>query len=370
MIEQNKLGTILRTARENKGVTLAKAESSTRIRRKYLQALEEGRADDLPEPVFAKGFLRNYATYLGLDPQDVLELYYQDYGVERDVADVQPEIEPIRAPSRLTPALLTAALALVVFLLVMYYLYEQYTAPPLAPTPTIILDIPTPTPTPETTPAATIVPTAVQQDVTVPDIAGLTLQEADDALTKVGLRVEVIDRQFSESAKAGIILSQTVKAQTKVRTGSVVGATLSRGSQTVAVPHLVGLTYNDAVARLTALGLKVQRNDVSAQGAPNTVVGQDPVENAQVPPDTVVKVTVSVGDVVTVPDVRGMTQEEGKDALLKAGLVIGQIAFQGKDKVPMSDLLKVCVGCVLSTDPPAGRIVPRGAVINMGVRSE
>ncbi len=371
MIEQNKLGTTLRTARENKGVTLAKAESATRIRLKYLEALEVGHTSDLPEPVFVKGFLRNYATYLGLDPNDVLEMYRIEYGIKKDVADVQPEIEPIKAPSRLTPALLTVGLALIVFLLVMYYLYQQYTAPPLAPTPTIVLDFPTPTATlVSTTPIATRVPTPVQQDVTVPDIAGLTLQEADDALTKLGLRVEVLDRQSSDSVKAGVILSQTVKAQTKVRGGSVVGVTLSRGSQTVAVPHLLGLSYSDAVGRLAAAGLTVQRSDQQSESAPNTVVGQDPVENAQVAPNSVVKVTVSMGDMVTVPNVYGMTEAAAKDALLKAGLVIGQVARQGQDKVALADLLKVCQGCVLSTTPGGNTIVRRGALINMAVRSE
>ena len=204
----------------------------------------------------------------------------------------------------------------------------------------------------------------------MPDISGMTLTEADDALQKTGLRLEVLERQFSDTAAANVVLSQTVRPLTKVRQGSVIGVTLSKGGQLVAVPRLVGLAYNDAVARLAAAGLRVQRNEVSAQGAPNTVVGQDPVENAQVQPNSTVKLTVSVGDVVSVPNVYGMPQEQAKDALLKAGLVIGQISFQGADRVPMADLLKVCKGCVLSTDPPVGRIVPRGTVVNMGVRAE
>jgi eukaryotic-like serine/threonine-protein kinase len=257
----------------------------------------------------------------------------------------------------------------------MYYLYQQYAAPPPPPTPTIVLSLPTATPTPAsasaaTTPVATRVPTPSAADVTVPDVSGMALEQADAAMQKAGLRVEVVDRTFSDNVPAGTIVSQTVKPASKVREGSVVGVTLSRGTQSVSVPRLVGLAYNDAVARLNAAGLKPQRIEVSAQGAPNSVVGQDPVENAAVPPNSTVKLTVSVGDVVTVPDVRGMDQQVGKDTLLKAGLVIGQVAFQGKDKVPLNDLLKVCVGCVLSTDPPVGRIVPRGTVINMGVRSE
>jgi beta-lactam-binding protein with PASTA domain/transcriptional regulator with XRE-family HTH domain len=369
-MDDKSVGAMLRAAREAQGITLAKAETATRIRQKYLAALEENRSEDLPEPVFVKGFIRNYAIFLGLDPEHMLEQYRVEHNLKKDVADVQPEIEPIRTPSRLSPALLTLGLALAVFLLVTYYLYQQYAAPPALPTPTLVLTIPTPTPTPAPTVLATRVPTPVQQDVPVPDVSGMTLTEADDALQKTGLRLEVLERQFSDTAAANVVLSQTVKPLTKVRQGSVIGVTLSRGSQMVSVPRLVGLAYNDAVARLAAAGLRVQRNEVSAQGAPNTVVGQDPVENAQVQPNSTVKLTVSVGDVMSVPNVYGLPQEQAKDALLKAGLVIGQISFQGPDRVPMADLLKVCKGCVLSTDPPVGRIVPRGTVINMGVRSE
>ncbi len=375
MAETSKVGAILRAAREAKGVTLAKAEQATRIRHKHLAALEEGTPADLPEPVFVKGFLRNYARYLGLNPNEVLDLYRTEFWPKtKDVADVEPEVEPLRSPSRLTPALLTVALAVVVFGLVMYYLYWQSIQPPLAPTPTIVLQLSTPTPTPPVTVTvgvvATRVPTPAAQEVTVPDVAGMALQEADDALRNLGLRIEVIERRFSEGAPAGVVLSQTVRAQTKAQPGSVIGVVLSRGSQLVSVPRLLGLPYNTAVERLAALGLRAQRIEVSAQGAQNTVVGQDPIENAQVAPNAIVRLTVSVGDVVTVPDVRGMSLDQGKDTLLKAGLVIGQVAFQGRDKVPVSELVKVCVGCVLSTDPPVGRIVQRGTVINMGVRQE
>lgn len=376
MSAENNTGNILRAAREAKGATLAKAEAATRIRQKYLSALEEGQTKDLPEPVFVKGFLRNYAVYLGLDAHEVLEMYRLEFWPKsKDTADIHPEVEPLRTPSRLTPAMLTFALAIVVFGIVMYYLYWQSIAPPTPATPTIMLQIQTMTPSPQAaaaspTVAATRVPTPALQEVAVPDVAGLTLQEADDALRALGLRIEVVERRTSEGTAAGIVLSQTVRAQGKVQPGSVIGVVLSRGSQTVAVPRLLGLSYTDAANRLAALGLRPQRIEVSAQGAPNTVVGQDPVENAQVAPNAIVRVTVSVGDVVTIPDVRGVPLEQGKEALLKAGLVIGQISFQGRDKLPLQELVKVCVGCVLSTDPAIGRIVPRGTVINMGVRQE
>ena len=61
------LNEILREAREVKGATLGQAEAATRVRQKYLKAMEEGDWASLPEPLYTRGFLRSYARYLGLD---------------------------------------------------------------------------------------------------------------------------------------------------------------------------------------------------------------------------------------------------------------------------------------------------------------
>lgn len=66
------VGDRLRQAREAKGLTLEQIEEITRIRRRYLQALEEEDYGQLPGEVFVRGFLRNYALALGLDPEEVL----------------------------------------------------------------------------------------------------------------------------------------------------------------------------------------------------------------------------------------------------------------------------------------------------------
>ncbi|MEA2025226.1 MAG: helix-turn-helix transcriptional regulator, partial [Chloroflexota bacterium] len=55
------VGELLQTARERKGVDLARAERETKIRARHLVALESGDIADLPAPVYAKGFLRNYS---------------------------------------------------------------------------------------------------------------------------------------------------------------------------------------------------------------------------------------------------------------------------------------------------------------------
>lgn len=375
---EGKLGDLLRGAREGKGLSLAKAEQGTRIRQRYLQALEEGDYAALPEPVYVKGFLRNYAAFLGLNAEEILDQYYGERGLRsRDVAEVREQIHPLPRPSRMAPILLTIFVPAVLFIaFASVLLYSQLvTSAPAAPgTPTVPILLPTPSlallPGAGTaTPVATRIPTPVQ-DIRVPNVVGMNLQDADAALKRLDLRIEVVDRVSNTTVAAGVVVSQSVPSGAAAKSGAVVGVVLSRGSQAVAVPRLVGLSYNDAAARVQAAGLKVQRVEVSAQGAPDSVVGQDPAENSQVPAGTVVRITVSVGDVLVVPDVRGMSLDRAKDALLKAGLVVGQVSFQGKDKLGEAEWSKWCSGCVVSTDPSIGRVVKRGAVINIGVRSD
>jgi cytoskeletal protein RodZ len=71
----HKLGEVLRTAREGKGVDLERVERETKIRERYLSALERGEYRELPGAVYTKGFLRNYGAYLGLDPEYLIDLY-------------------------------------------------------------------------------------------------------------------------------------------------------------------------------------------------------------------------------------------------------------------------------------------------------
>jgi len=74
------VGERLAAAREVKGVDLHRAERDTKIRIRYLAALERGDFRDLPGAVYTKGFLRNYSIYLGLDPEDVLRQWRRERG--------------------------------------------------------------------------------------------------------------------------------------------------------------------------------------------------------------------------------------------------------------------------------------------------
>ena len=74
----SELGARLIRARETRGLTLEDAERDTRISRRYLLALESEQFETIPAPVYARGFLRSYSQYLGLDPQQMLQLFPHD----------------------------------------------------------------------------------------------------------------------------------------------------------------------------------------------------------------------------------------------------------------------------------------------------
>ena len=66
------LGAWLRARREERGYGIDRVERDTRIDRRYLEALEREQYEALPAPVYARGFVRGYARYLGLDEEEAL----------------------------------------------------------------------------------------------------------------------------------------------------------------------------------------------------------------------------------------------------------------------------------------------------------
>jgi cytoskeleton protein RodZ len=73
------IGETLRETRMRRHIDMSEVEAATKIRAKYLRALENEEWDLLPGPTFVKTFLRTYAEYLGLDPRGLVEEYRQRY---------------------------------------------------------------------------------------------------------------------------------------------------------------------------------------------------------------------------------------------------------------------------------------------------
>jgi cytoskeleton protein RodZ len=87
------IGNTLREARIRKGLTIKDVETVTKIRAKYLEALEQDDFSVLPGPTYVSGFLRNYANYLKIDGEALLEEYRRRHEPRRDEASVL-RVEP------------------------------------------------------------------------------------------------------------------------------------------------------------------------------------------------------------------------------------------------------------------------------------
>jgi cytoskeletal protein RodZ len=102
------LGVRLREAREKRGISLEQAQSDTKIRLRYLMALEAGDHESIPGAVYARGFVRSYGKYLGLDPRELMaELSEDDHP---QVEDRAPQRRAARKVSLLPAALLVGGL--------------------------------------------------------------------------------------------------------------------------------------------------------------------------------------------------------------------------------------------------------------------
>lgn len=137
------LGQTLRAAREAKRWDVARAERETRIRSHYLAALEEGDYADLPSDVYTRGFIRNYATYLGLDPEACLELYRHE--VTPAVAARPPVAPPKPIVVEKRDAIITrgrVAAAGLVILVVAFIAYLAFQFLTFAGTPELTLTDP------------------------------------------------------------------------------------------------------------------------------------------------------------------------------------------------------------------------------------
>ncbi|MBZ0102778.1 MAG: helix-turn-helix domain-containing protein, partial [Thermoanaerobaculia bacterium] len=139
------LGTWLRAQREARGVSLREIADDSKISLRYLEALEADRFAVLPAPVFTRGFLREYARIVGLDGDEVVNLYLQVAPPREPESGESPLAPPASASLRrsgegrgLGPVLLVTLLLLagLVALLVWWLRREAPPAGPAARLPT------------------------------------------------------------------------------------------------------------------------------------------------------------------------------------------------------------------------------------------
>jgi cytoskeletal protein RodZ len=116
------LGDYLKNKREAQNITLEEVSQATRIRRTILEAIENNDYDLIPPKVFTQGFIKSYASYLGLDENDVIKRYHEimesrEIKKEPDEPIQQQPPQPLLTPGRLLILGILCIVALTVWLL-------------------------------------------------------------------------------------------------------------------------------------------------------------------------------------------------------------------------------------------------------------
>ncbi|MCL5111033.1 MAG: DUF4115 domain-containing protein [Chloroflexi bacterium] len=207
-----KLGEMLRAARQDMGVSLAEVEQATKIRRKFLVALEEEDFPSLPETVYVIGFLKEYARYLRLDPDQTARVFKEQSG-RRDLPGLQPETRIVREATRrgvINPANASVLLIFSGVVLLLIFGYQQYLQLQDAVGPTVA-SLPSPTvaiASPAATPGMAVVePTAtLAPSPTATQAIGVTV-ELRIVSDRCWIRAIADDQVVTKGADQGEILN-------------------------------------------------------------------------------------------------------------------------------------------------------------------
>jgi cytoskeleton protein RodZ len=139
-MDVQEIGEILQAKRKEKGLSLEEIEQATKIRMRYLAAIEAGDLSALPGMVYARGFIKSYADYLGLDGHALLE----QYGTESQASDSEPQAEKSSSTAAPSPAgtkksnlwsQMAMGLGVLGIMMIVYLVVAHRSNPQPAPTP-------------------------------------------------------------------------------------------------------------------------------------------------------------------------------------------------------------------------------------------
>ena len=208
---------------------------------------------------------------------------------------------------------------------------------------------------------------AVPSDlVEVPDVVGMSKDEALQALARAQMQVAVTEAP-SDDIAAGDVVSQSPKAGQQVPVDTEVGIVVSTGQGNVSVPNVAGLPVAEAEQELKDIGLTPEPVDAYDATVPaDMVISQSPPSGASVAPGTPIVLLVSQGpapagaETVEVPNVVGKALSDATTALTGAGLKVVSFAMDGSGK-PADQ--------VLYQTPAAGESAPRDSQVALVVSS-
>ena len=197
--------------------------------------------------------------------------------------------------------------------------------------------------------------------IVVPSVVGASLDEANAALTPLGLSSEVIEKRFDEDIEAGRILESDPSGGGKVDTGGVVKLVISKGQERYVIPVLTGLTPEVAIKTLTnqplkSAGITEEFNSTIPKGL---VISSNPSNGQKVKRDTPVTILVSKGvEEIAYTTYVGQSGDQAQNELTDAG-------FNVESSFAYSET--IAAGAVISQIPAGLVSAPKGSTITLVV---
>lgn len=170
------------------------------------------------------------------------------------------------------------------------------------------------------------------EQVSVPDLRGMTKDQAQKALSDAGLKASEGDTVYSSDVDEGKVAEQSVSAGATAKKGDTITYHLSKGEEKVTIPNVVGQSQSNATARLESAGFAVNvvYQESSSVEKGNVISQSDTGSAAK---GSTITITVSSGQAgVTVPNVVGQSESSAKSALSAAGFNVN-VSYEADSSV-------------------------------------
>ena len=195
----------------------------------------------------------------------------------------------------------------------------------------------------------------------VPNLTGVTLEEAREVLAEAGLRVRV--RRTASDKPPGEVLSQLPAAGSEIAENGIVTLTVARGPERITVPGVVGEEASTARRELEDAGLRVQIERIASSKPNGTVIRQSPEAGAEVEDGRLVSLQVAkprpAPKTVDVPRLTGLNVSDARSRLRALGLRSSVTRVESERPE----------GVVIDQQPSPGSALERGGSVSLTVSS-
>mgnify|MGYP000906969267 FL=1 len=201
--------------------------------------------------------------------------------------------------------------------------------------------------------------------VVIPDLEGLTLNEANQLSKSEGIEVVVADTIFTNDLNPDIVLEQFPSSGKEVKLGRTIKVKITQFNKKIAVPSLIGKTLRAAEIELDQSSIELDSIyfSFSSKYPKGIVSWQSPSENDSIRKGFGIRVEVSNGlapnDLVAVPDFQGIFLNEALAIIDKTGFKEGRVQYVDNNKF--------LPNTIISQSPNEGTKVSQGSKINLVV---